>query len=357
MRVAVAMSGGVDSSVAAALLAAEGHDVAGFTLQLWQRGQGGTRHSGCCSLDAVEDARRVANHIGIPYYVLNFERQFRETVIADFEQEYAGGRTPNPCVRCNQWIKFGLLLERARALGFDRLATGHYARIERLPDRFRLMAARDRAKDQSYVLWTLGQGELGATLFPLGDLEKERVRELAAGFGLLVAAKPESQDLCFVAGGDHAARLARRQPAGLQSGPVVDESGRQVGTHAGIATLTIGQRRGMEFSNTSSATPARFVTRIDAESGTVVVGPRESLRATSLRLEQEAWAGGEPPGPGRELWVRIRHHGELVPASLSRHSPGEVRLHRPVYGVAPGQSVVVYDGDEVLGGGVLAEAS
>jgi tRNA-specific 2-thiouridylase len=352
-KAVVAMSGGVDSSVAAALLVDAGYDVTGIMLKLW-RGEEINHASGCCNLGAAEDARRVADVLGIPFYVLNFANRFESSVVADFRAEYAAGRTPNPCVRCNQWIKFDTLLERARALGADVLATGHYARVREAGGRYRLLRGADPNKDQSYVLWMLGQEELAASRFPVGDLTKPETRRVAAELGLRTAAKPDSQEICFVRNGDFDAYVTAHVSEASSPGPIVDSSGLRLGEHRGIGRYTVGQRKGLGIS---LGTPA-FVTGIDAASNTIVVGPRDELNVAGLRA-REARFVHDPVSAGTPVLVQHRAHGEVTPGVVRAASETgfEISFEAPVSAVAPGQSAALYsaeDPDELLGGGIVA---
>jgi tRNA-specific 2-thiouridylase len=347
MRIAVAMSGGVDSSVAAALLQAQGHDVVGVTLQQWPRddSEESARHGGCCSLSAVEDARRVASLLDIPYYCWNLEREFGERVIEPFHRDYLAGRTPNPCVRCNAFVRFDLMLARVRDLGFDRLATGHYARILPGPE---LHSAIDESKDQSYMLYHLDRAKLMQAAFPLGAMTKREVREHAREFGLPVADKAESQEICFVPRGQTSAYLARRLP--VAAGAVVDSGGRELGAHRGAALYTVGQRSG--FGDLAAPGPW-YVLRIDASANRVVVGRREELAVRDVVLSDVTFVGGAAPEPLR-CQVRLRYHSPAIPAT---YSEGRLLLDEPFLGAAPGQAAVMYDGTRVLGGGTIAKAA
>jgi tRNA-uridine 2-sulfurtransferase len=347
VRIAVAMSGGVDSSVAAALLQAQGHDVVGVTLQQWPRDDSDetARHGGCCSLSAVEDARRVASILGIPYYCWNLEEEFGERVIEPFHRAYLAGTTPNPCVRCNAFVRFGLMLTRVLELGFDRLATGHYARIANGAE---LHAAIDSAKDQSYMLYHLDRARLGRILFPLGEMTKRVVREHAREFGLPVASKAESQEICFVPRGETAAYLARRLP--VRAGPVVDDSGRLLGEHRGTALYTVGQRAG--FGSLAEPGPW-YVRRVDAPTNTVVVGRRDELAVRTVDLTDVTFVAGSVREPLR-CEARLRYH---APAISAVYKGGRLTLGEPFFGAAPGQAAVLYDGTRVLGGGTIGAAA
>ena len=344
------MSGGVDSSVAAALLQAQGHEVVGITLQQWPRDDSdeASRHGGCCSLSAVEDARRVASMLGIPYFCWNLEKEFGERVIEPFHRAYLAGTTPNPCVSCNAFVRFDLMLKRVLDLGFDRLATGHYARIVQGPDGPELHCAADPAKDQSYMLYHLDRQRLAHIVFPLGAMPKPEVREHAREFGLPVANKVESQEICFVPRGETARYLAQRLP--VRSGLVVDSAGRELGTHRGTALYTVGQRSG--FGDLAEAGPW-YVMRIEAQANRLVVGRREELAVRSLELDQVTFIDGRAEEP-LPCEARLRYH---APPIAAVYSQGRLALGEPFLGAAPGQAAVLYSGSRVLGGGIITAAA
>ncbi len=358
-RILVAMSGGVDSAVAAALLHEQGYDVVGVTLRLYTEPDETVLRSkrACCGIEDVGDARAAADRIGIPHYVLNMEREFERDVIDYFVDEYASGRTPNPCLACNQHVKFSTLLDRALAMGCDRLATGHYARIERPQcegGRHRLLAAVDEQKDQSYVLYTLDQQALARTLFPLGAIEKPETRRIAGELGLSVADKPDSADICFVPGGDYRSLLRERGVA-TRPGAIVTEDGTTLGRHDGVAGFTVGQRRGLGIAGAGTGdTGPHFVTAIDPAANLVTVGATAQLERRALRASNPRWTGA-PPVPGTTLHGRIRYHAPLVEATVTAcDAEGfELRFATPVRAVAPGQAVVLYRGAEVVGGGTI----
>ncbi|HEX3003150.1 MAG TPA: tRNA 2-thiouridine(34) synthase MnmA [Angustibacter sp.] len=358
MRVLAAMSGGVDSAVAAARAVDAGHEVVGVHLALSrQRATLRTGARGCCTVEDAHDARRAADVLGIPFYVWDLSEQFTEAVVDDFVAEYAAGRTPNPCLRCNEKIKFSALLDKAVALGFDALCTGHYARIERDGDGSpSLHRAADPDKDQSYVLGVLTAQQLSRAVFPLGDSLKSAVRDEAARRGLAVADKPDSHDICFIADGDTRGWLEQR--LGTQPGRIEDESGVQLGTHDGAYGFTIGQRKGLRIGRPAPDGRPRYVLDIRPIEGTVVVGPAESLDVTQLSGERPRWCGPAPAGP-LEVAAQVRAHGEAVPAVACVGADGalEVTLRSPLRGVAPGQAVVLYSGSRVVGSATVTSAS
>lgn len=357
-RVLCAMSGGVDSSVAAALLAEQGHEVIGVTMQVWPDlgPEEEARRGGCCSLGAVNDARLVADALGIPYYVVNLRAEFERAVIDYFAAEYAAGRTPNPCIACNRFVKFDALLRKALELGCDYVATGHYARVEDDPATGRRLLRRsaDPHKDQTYALYGLTQAQLRRALFPVGGMTKDEVRARAERLGLPVARKPDSQEICFVVDGDHGAVVAARRPEAARPGPVYDLDGRLLGTHRGLAYYTVGQRRGLGLR----APGPWYVTALDPDRNAVIVGREDDVLAPGLVAGELNWVSLPCLEAPRRLGACIRYRSPEVPAEV-RPLPGgrvEVRFERPQRAVTPGQAVVFYDGDLVVGGGVIERA-
>lgn len=348
------MSGGVDSSVAAVILSQQGFEVVGITMKVWDDpAEADELSKRCCSLTDVEDARRICARLKIPHYVSNAKAAFRSHVVDPFCSEYLVGRTPNPCIVCNTEIKFRLMLRKARALGADCVATGHYARIERDEEsgRYLLLKGRDPAKDQTYFLYDLTQRQLERIIFPLGTLTKTQVRKKARELGLLVAEKPESQEICFVTGGDYRKLLEQMMPEGLVPGPIVDIEGKQLGRHRGIAHYTIGQRRGLGISHPRPL----YVVGFDIENSAVIVGTSEHLWSDELVAEKANWISIEKPRESMRGRARIRYKHKESPAIISPLGDDAVRVRfdQPQRAITPGQAVVFYDGDVVVGGGII----
>lgn len=348
--VVMAMSGGVDSSVAAALLRQAGYEVIGIMLRLWA--DCGPQANRCCAPDAVSAARYVAAQIGIPFYVRDYREAFRHAVVDYFVATYAGGRTPTPCVVCNEHIRFGLLLDEALTLGAGHMATGHYARILRTTSgEYQLLRGVDQTKDQSYVLHRLTQAHLEHTLFPLGSYTKTEVRRMAAQLGLRVSNRPDSQDLCFVGDGDYRAFIARHLPEAVQPGPMLDTAGRQIGRHRGLSHYTIGQRKGLGITR---ARPT-YVVELDAARNAVVVGSLDELGRDELIAGQVNYIAGRAPVSPMRVTARIRYKAVDTPAILTGRDQRRVHLkfEHPLRDISPGQAAVCYDGEVVLGGGFI----
>jgi len=345
------MSGGVDSSVAAALLAEQGHDVIGLSMQLYDQ-SGEHAFGSCCSLEDLYDARRVAAAINIPHYIVNFETQFNEHVVSNFVGEYAAGRTPLPCAHCNSDLKFTTLLERANGFGADAVATGHYARVDRTTrGTFQLKRGVDPSKDQSYFLFSLTQDQLGRAIFPVGDRAKDSVREYAHGRRLPVADKPDSQEICFIPDHDYASFVAKHSPGVCRDGDVVDEEGQVLAHHDGIHRFTVGQRKGLGLRGSPTGAPM-YVIALKPSDSQVVVGPKASLERTTVTASGVNWIEGEPEGPVRAA-VQIRHRHAAAAATVRSVGDGraEVVFDAPQIAITPGQAAVFYDGDTVVGGG------
>jgi tRNA-specific 2-thiouridylase len=360
VKVVVAMSGGVDSSVAAALLKEEGHDVVGATMRLWPPAKdksGSSRSDTCCGLDAVEDARKVAYSLGIPHYIMNFRDIFSQKIIADFCQEYQLGRTPNPCIRCNRYVKFGALMDRAREMGADFMATGHYARIE--PDEtagtYLLKKGADPRKDQSYFLCKLTQEQLKHTMFPIGNLTKDRVRESASELDIPVAPRPESREICFIPDDDYPRFLKDYIPRTAEPGPILDARGNVLGRHQGIMFYTIGQRRGLGIA----AEEPLYVTAIKPERNAVVVGTREQTYGSELIATDLNWIAIASPEHPIKVRARVRYRHPEAEATVTPLDEASVyvKFTEPQMAITAGQAIVFYDGDTVIGGGTINSRS
>jgi tRNA-specific 2-thiouridylase len=350
VKIVVAMSGGVDSSVAAALLAEQGHEVIGVSMQLYDQSEGQAQFGTCCTIDDLYDARRVAAVIGIPHYIVNFENRFSEQVVSNFISEYAGGRTPIPCAHCNSDLKFATLLERALGFGAEALATGHYARIETQSDgTFVLRRGVDAAKDQTYFLFSLTQTQLARASFPIGHLDKTTVRAHAERLALRVASKPDSQEICFVPDGDYAKFIEKAAPELTRPGTLVDQDGAVLGAHQGVHRYTIGQRKGLGLSSQEPL----YVLEIRAAAAEVVVGPRDALGRTALTASSVNWVAGTAPVAWTTVGAQIRHKHTAAPARVRALDEGraEVEFEHPQSAITPGQAVVFYDGDVCMGGG------
>jgi len=355
-RVVVAMSGGVDSSVAAALLKEEGYDVVGITLQLYDHGVAIQKKGSCCAGQDIHDARRVSEALGIPHYVLDYESRFKEQVMEDFADSYIKGETPIPCVRCNQTVKFKDLLDTARDLGADCMATGHYVqRIIGEGGKAHLVRGVDSGKDQSYFLFATSQEQIDFLRFPLGHMDKDETREQAERIGLSVADKPDSQDICFVPEGGYVSVIERLRPGAMEPGDIVDVDGNILGQHEGIVKYTIGQRRGIGIGGTAEPL---YVVKLDPNKKQVIVGPKEALETREIRVKEVSWIGEHVPVEGMPVVAKIRSTRPGVPATifLEENSRARVVLHEAEAGVSPGQAAVFYDGNRVLGGGWIEKA-
>ncbi len=353
-KVVVGMSGGVDSSVAAFLLKQQGYDVVGVTMQIWQDEEEITleENGGCCGASAVDDARRVAANIGIPYYVMNFKTDFKEKVIDYFVDEYLNGRTPNPCIACNRYVKWESLLTRSKEIGADYIATGHYARIEKLPNgRYAIRNSVTAKKDQTYALYNLTQDQLACTLMPVGDYEKDQIRKIAEDAGLLVASKPDSQDICFVPDGDYASYIEEQTTDGSVPGNFVTSDGTVVGRHKGIIHYTVGQRKGLGIS---LGYPV-FVLEIRPETNEVVIGSNEESMSRYVRANHINFMSVEDITEPVRAWGKIRYNHKGAWCTVEKTGEDEIlcTFDEPVRAITPGQAVVLYDGEYVLGGGTI----
>jgi tRNA-specific 2-thiouridylase len=364
-RVVVAMSGGVDSSVAAALLVEQGYEVIGVMMRLWAEGPGSSKGGGenrCCTPQAVDDARRVAAQLGIPFHLVNYDAEFKDCVVSYFVTEYGRGRTPNPCLACNRHIRFGHLLRHAQALGAAYLATGHYARVDHASGRFRLRMGSDPQKDQSYVLYMLDQDDLRRVLFPLSSHTKDQVRAMARRWDLPVADRDESMELCFVADDDYRRFLSRHAPHTVQPGPVLDTAGREIGQHQGLPFYTVGQRRGLGTvararSRGAAGPAALYVIRLDVARNALIVGPARELGRRTLVAEEVTYVSGKPPGGTVQVQAKIRYKATLADGTWAPLDGDRARVEfdSPLRDITPGQAVVAYEGDVVLGGGIISE--
>ena len=370
-RVVVAMSGGVDSSVAAALLVEQGYDVIGIMLRLWAEpasGAGPQHANRCCAPEAVADARAIARQLGIPFYDIHAESVFKEKVVDPWMRAYGEATTPNPCFNCNRSIRFGFLMQRALALGADFLATGHYARIavtqsesasvnpDQPPVRYRLLKGVDAKKDQSYVLHVLGQRDLARALFPCGDFTKQQVREMARRFGLPTAERAESQDLCFLTQGDYRGFLLRQAPGIATPGPILNTRGEVIGQHEGLSFYTIGQRRGLNIAPQSARAEALYVLRLDPARNAVIVGPADALGVQQIVVRRMHYVSGEAPEGPLRCNAKVRYKAREAACTLTPLPGGDAQIvfDEPQRDATPGQGLVAYDGDEVIGGGVIA---
>jgi tRNA-uridine 2-sulfurtransferase len=349
MKVLVAMSGGVDSSVAAARMVEEGHDVIGVTLKLWAGPNGELPTAGCCTVSDAEDARRVAAQLDIPYYVLDYTEDFSTGVIDGFVADYSSGRTPNPCVECNRTVKFSRLLSQAADLDCDVVVTGHYARVDHHAGRYRLRRGVDAMKDQSYVLSMLDQDRLGQVRFPVGELEKRQVREIAAALGLRTADKADSMDICFVGRRDYRSFLRSHASVGLEPGEVVTVAGDHVGDHEGIAGFTVGQRRGLGVA----LGEPHYVVSVDAPTRTVTIGTKDHLYSSGVVVSDVTWTHAALASGSR---VEVQYRAHAAPVGAVWHGDGSVMFDQPQSAVAPGQTTAFYSGDEVLGGSIITTA-
>lgn len=356
-RVVVAMSGGVDSSVVAGLLARQGYEVIGITLQLYDHGAAISRKGACCAGQDIHDARNVAERLGIPHYVLDYESRFRQSVIDEFADSYVRGETPIPCIRCNQRVKFRDLLQTARDLGADCLATGHYVQrvVDEATGRSQLLRGADPRRDQSYFLYATTAEQLDYLRFPLGHMEKPEVRRLAEEFGLAVADKPDSQDICFVPNGDYASVVIKLRPEAAEPGDIVDLQGTVLGRHDGVIHFTVGQRKGLGIA----AAEPLYVLRLDAAKRQVVVGPKAALARSVVYLRDLNWLGDPIPAEGLEVAVKLRSAQPAVAAKIFAAGDGTAKLElfEPEYGIAPGQAGAVYAGERLLGGGWIARTA